>query len=48
MSYGTTAGTDALSFREPRVPFVDEAAPQAQTGVRQHLGQDGVVPAAWP
>ena len=33
---------DALFLRKPRVPFVDEARPQAQTGVRQHFGQDDV------
>jgi hypothetical protein len=41
------AGTSQI-LSEPRLPFVDEARPQAQTGGRRHLGKDHVARAAWP
>jgi hypothetical protein len=45
-SYGgqRRAGTDALILREPRVPFVDEGRPKAQTeasGIRALTGPLG-------
>jgi hypothetical protein len=41
MSYGDNAV-------RARMPFVDEARPQAQTGGKRHLGTDGAAWAAWP
>jgi hypothetical protein len=39
---------DALFLKEPRVPFVDEGRPQAQTGKQAASGTDGAAKAAWP
>jgi len=37
-----------LILREPKVPFVDEASAEAQTGGRRRLSEDDAAGAAWP
>jgi hypothetical protein len=42
------ANTGWAGPRDTKVPFVDDAPPQAQTGDRRHSGMDDVTGAAWP